>query len=323
MRIDPALRALRSDPAPQRSAQTALERVKSDWLCSEKNTEIFGDLARFGAGDELIECPALKGLVSVPESAIGFVGALVDMMLLQLGHHPLGQVPFRHQYSGKMAVLQLAAAGDAAISLVMYERSATAADPQTICFTDSERHEIVIAGSGKMTIVKRIAGTGQPSDLGTQPIHLGEGQHLSLRGMFETKFVSEVQDRLVVLRLSRTELAPEPSLEFRLRDGALVHRASGDKRDSRQEMILALLGNMGRKDAAPVMAEMASEGSDHLRWQALRECLALDTAAGFAALCAIARDPGDTLSPNAAALRAQLIEAHPQLAVWEDGLCPA
>ncbi|MGB3379361.1 MAG: hypothetical protein WBA55_11395, partial [Allopontixanthobacter sediminis] len=74
---------------------------------------------------------------------------------------------------------------------------------------------------------------------------------------------------------------------------------------------------------APVLADMARRGSDHLRWQALCECLALDTATGFSALCVIARDAGDTLSDRASSLRAQLIEAHPQLAEFEETLCPA
>jgi hypothetical protein len=61
-------------------------------------------------------------------------------------------------------------------------------------------------------------------------------------------------------------------------------------------------------------------GSAHLRWQAVRECLALDTARGFALLSRIAADPADDLSTSAGALRAQLVETYPQL---ESGPCPA
>ena len=51
---------------------------------------------------------------------------------------------------------------------------------------------------------------------------------------------------------------------------------------------------------------------DHLRWID-RECLALDTAAGFRALATLARLADDPLACPAGALRAQLVEAHPQL----------
>jgi hypothetical protein len=64
-------------------------------------------------------------------------------------------------------------------------------------------------------------------------------------------------------------------------------------------------------------------GDDSLRWQALRECLALDTAHGFRALAAVARTAGDSLAATAGALRAQLVEAHPQLLALEDDRCPA
>ena len=322
MRIDPALHALRSDPAPQRNAQIAMEQAKADWRDSPKIGEILTELARFGSGDHLDDCPALHGALTMLHSAAGFIGGLVNSLTLQMARHPLGQVPFRHQYSGGMAIMQLASAGDAAISLVMYERRSRA-QPETICFTDSERHEIVLAGTGEVQIVRRPSDTHKQANLASHSMLIGKGHSLSLGGMFETKFIAKVENCLVILRLSRTAKMAQPSLEFRLADGSLVHQTSGDKNDSRKEIMMALLGRMRRRDAAPVMAEMTLEGSDHLRWQALRECLALDTAQGFAALCEVAREPQDTLSANAGTLRAQLNETYPQLAFFEETLCPA
>lgn len=323
MRIDPALLALRSNPASHRTAQTSLEQAKADWRHDHPHSAIFVELERYGSGEDLANCPALRGMFGSVGNCAGMVGALVSRLLPQLAAHPLGQIPFRHQYAGGMAILQLAAAGEAAISLVMYERCASAAGPQTVCFTDTERHEIALAGAGTLQIVRRENAAVDSAKLSCRQMPIGRGQSLSLGGMLVTKYIEQVEGRLVILRLSRTAAAPQPSLEFRLSDGALVHRASGNKRDSQHEMMLSLLGRMGRKDAAPVMAEMTRQGSDHVRWQALRECLALDTAAGFAALSALARDAQDTLAASAGTLRAQLIGAHPQLAIWEKSLCPA
>ncbi|MXP45439.1 hypothetical protein [Allopontixanthobacter sediminis] len=322
MRIDPDLRALRSNPASQRIAQTALERCKSAWRESRDNAAVFAELVRYGRGDHLGDCPALRSLFANSERPLALVEGLVAEVLPQLAAHPLGQVPFRHQHSGGMAVLQLAASRGAVLSLVMYERCGAGPPPKTICFTDTERHEIAIAGAGTMQIIRRDRDAPQAS-LCTASIKFWPGHSLSLSGMFETKRVESVADRLVILRLGRTATAPKPSVEFRLDDGILVHQAAGDKRDSCHEMMVSLLGRMGRRDAAPVLADMARRGSDHLRWQALCECLALDTATGFSALCVIARDAGDTLSDRASSLRAQLIEAHPQLAEFEETLCPA
>ena len=88
--------------------------------------------------------------------------------------------------------------------------------------------------------------------------------------------------------------------------------------------MLALLGRMRRAEAAPTMAAMAREaGPDGLRWQALREALALDTAEGFRALCHVARASDDPLAMPAGALRAQLVEAHPELLALEKQPCRA
>jgi hypothetical protein len=86
--------------------------------------------------------------------------------------------------------------------------------------------------------------------------------------------------------------------------------------------MLALLGRMGRKDAAPAMAAMAREaGPENLRWQALREALALDAGEGFRALSGVARAADDPLAMPAGALRAQLVEAHPELLALEASPC--
>lgn len=110
--------------------------------------------------------------------------------------------------------------------------------------------------------------------------------------------------------------------EYALADGALLKQTAGEVRQSRHETMLALLGRMKRREAVPVMAAIACQsGADSLRWEALRESLALDTAQGFAALCALARSPLDPLAAPAGALRAQLVEAHPRLRAFEEERC--
>jgi hypothetical protein len=172
---------------------------------------------------------------------------------------------------------------------------------------------MVIAGAGSGTTVRRRADGG----FDREAITLVPGTRLSLETKRETLLITMVSHTLVSLRLTRLAEAPQSSREYRLSDGHMVAQAAGDPHASRHELMLAVLGRMGRADAAPVLAEMTRAGCEHVRWQALRECLALDTAEGFRALTAIARDPSDTFAPQAGALRAQLVEAHPQLAALE------
>ena len=77
-------------------------------------------------------------------------------------------------------------------------------------------------------------------------------------------------------------------------------------------MAMALLGRMGRRDAAGLLAQIASgEGNEHLRWQALRNALALDSAVGLAALEELSGRVGDALAMPAAKLHRQLVVEHP------------
>ncbi len=318
MRIDPIVRALRSDPAPQRKAQSKLQQARASWQEAPANRAALHQLAQFGSGEALADCPALQNLFFCPFAAAEFAASLVGAVVPKLSECALGHVPFRHQYSGGMAVIQVTEAGRAALSLVLYERTSQSSAAQTVCFTDSERHEMALAGSARMRLLSWTANTDGNAEISCEPLHFARGQALCLTGIHTTKQVEQVDGRLVVLRLSRTPAKPAPSMEFRLSDGALVHQASGNRQDSRHEMMLALLGKMGRSDAAPAMAAMTEDGSDHLRWQALRECLALDTGTGFAALSKLAANVGDSLAPQAAGLKDNLIRTYPALTLMEN-----
>src|SRR5690606_29933187 len=145
-------------------------------------------------------------------------------------------------------------------------------------------------------IARRTTRDGQ-GNFAHEDLELGAGGRLALDLSRHVLFVTRVETRLVSLRLHRTQFDPGPSQEHDLATGELRHQAAGEVRASRLETMLALLGRMGRTEAAPVMATMAREaGHDGLRWQALREALALDTAEGFRALCDVARASDDPLA---------------------------
>ena len=323
MHVDARLRALRGDAASQRKAQETLERARDEWKRSAPIASALVDLARWGEGAKLADCEMLAELFGKGGLARSVVGNLVRDQLAALVLHPLGQVPFRHQLSDGLAILQLAQAGSAAMSLIAYEDRASLGAESAICFSDGERHEIVLAGAGEAEILTIVEERGDAVTFTRQSVALGPGSSIYLAGAREAKRLTAIDSTVVVLRISRTPVRPEPSRQFDLATGRLLHRASGDRRESRHELAMALLGRMKHPGAASVFAGIAQdrEGSDHLRWQALRECLALDTAAGFAALTRLAADPADPLSRHACPLRAHLIAAHPQLE--ELARCPA
>ena len=318
MRIDPVLAQLRRDPAPQLRAQAALEAIRDGWRAKPVVAKILAGLDAYGRGAPLGECAVLENTLADLEFAGEVLGALLEPLLAGLCAHPLGHVPLRHQHSAGLGVLQLAIAGRATLSLVIYEAQPAARrqDAQSVCFAGGERHELCMAGSAQVRLLEILREEPGRSDLDCVARTIGAGDRLVFAGARHTKLVDRPLGRLVILRLARSEVSPGPAREYRLADGALVHCASGDREESRTEMAIAVLGALRRRDAVPAIAAVACDGSDHLRWQALCQALALDTGAGFALLTGIAGDPADPLAVPAGALRATLIERHPELALW-------
>jgi hypothetical protein len=80
-------------------------------------------------------------------------------------------------------------------------------------------------------------------------------------------------------------------------------------------MALGVLGAMGAATAIAPIRDFArqDEHDRDARWEAIRQLLALDSAAGVAVLNQLAEESADILSRPAAKLREQLIGAYPQL----------
>lgn len=325
MILHPDLRALRGDATPQRHAQAAMIAAAARWRASPVTAPVLADLDAFATCRDLAECPALAALFEEGDpAALALAGEFAALAADALARDPLGHVAFRHFTDGTISTLLLARKGNVTLALIAIDGEGlkTAPAPTTADFGPFETWERVLAGTGMAELVERRSSGEHGADLRRRAVALAPGKVICGDAERQAVMVRAVDGCLVSLRLQRRRRGAGLSREYRLADGALVHQAAGNPRDSRIELMLALLGRMGRADAAPLAATIATApGSTALRWQALRECLALDTAAGFAALTAVARCAEDELAPAAGALRSQLIEAHPQLA--EIAPCPA
>jgi hypothetical protein len=316
MRVDPAIADLRHERARQLRMQAAMFAVRDAWRHETRVAPVFTAFEAYAAGAPLADCAPLAELFAEGETAGHFVGRLCTALAKALARERFGQPPFRHAFDGALSTLLLARSGPARLSLLAQEPGEY--ETAGVLFSDAVRHEAVIAGEGR----GRLAARRPDGRLGHERVRLVPGARSALDLSHRALFVERVERRLVRLRLDRAAPSAAPVREYSLADGRLLSQSSGDVRQSRQEMMVSLLGRMKRAEAAPLIAEIAVEdGPDALRWQALREALALDTASGFAALCRIARSPLDPLAAPAGVLRAQLVEAHPELLVFEESLC--
>lgn len=324
MRIDPAITALQRDPSLQRQAQQAMIASCKDWRAEAAVAPLIEELVRFGNGASLDQCPALEACFAGndpgSEPAVELIDGLLNRMCAVLAREPFAQPPFRHAFDGNVSTLLLARSGRAQLVLHSREPGRWTADSAT--FSDALRYETVLAGSASAQILRRAIPPGdRPLDL--EAIALNSGARLALALGEQALHINCVERRLVCLRLHRFAANPAATRCHALADGRLLHQSAGDMASSRQEMMLAILGRMKRTEAVPEMAAVAlGPGDTSLRWQAVRECLALDSGAGFVALSTIARAADDPLCESAGALRAQLVEQYPELLQLEDGRCP-
>lgn len=318
MLIRPELKALRADDSPQRQIQQRLVAQSNDWRQQGAGAQIEAELLSLASGVALDELPALAALFKPDEpDAVDLVGGVNSWLLGELAAAPLGQVPLRHQCDRALATLVLARCHGASLALQAIDGAGLALKPsaQSVSFAANEHWERVLAGSALVDQVRITAHRPGGVELERASMRLTEGMIVHRQGREAAQIYTRVPGILVLLKLQRFDGSGAPSCEYALDDGRLLHQAAGSQRDSRLELTAALLGRMGRADAAPLLAAMAEEaGSPHLRWQALRECLGLDSGTGFAALTVLARRTDDPLAAPAGARRAQLLEAYPQLA---------
>ena len=326
MLIRDGIAALRGDDTPQRTAQGALLAAAASWRGRPDVAPVLDALGCYAQGAALAECPALAGLF-VAGVADAFARGLVATMTAVLADHPLGHIAMRYFTNGTTTTLLLGQAGDTTLSLVAIDGAGLARTPppRSVSFTPTQTTEHVLAGTGEMAFYTREPmPDGLPGQVRLmRSMHaVSEGMVVARDGAVQAAQTLRVSGRLVTLRLQRRTPGAGCMQEYDLGSGQLLHRATTSHTDSRRELMATLLGQMGRGDAVPVLADMArGAGVDSLRWQALRACIGLDTAAGFAALVAIANDDADPLTGPAAALRVQLVAAYPQLQELE--LCPA
>ncbi|MBA3054120.1 MAG: hypothetical protein FP826_04130 [Sphingomonadales bacterium] len=317
MRLAPQIRALLDDPAPLRRAQECHAAAFESWRTAGETAALFDAFAAFARGAPLAALPALSGLFDpAGGGAMRLAKGLVAGLLPALAAEPFGQVPVRHQTNRAVTRLMLARECDATLTLMVLDGAGLALEPpaRSISFAAAEEWDVVLAGRGEGRLVER-RGTASPV---AHPLELLPGVALGRDAAAEALLIDAASPSLVLLRLQRRRSAEAatPVREYDLASGGLLHQSASSPRESRHEIAVALLGRMGRKDAAPLLAEIAGETArgDSLRWQALRECLGLNTLAGFRALLAVARTQGDPLAAPAGALRAQLLEHYPALA---------
>lgn len=328
MELRQALTALREDDGECRKGQEAMARALAAWRIEPLVASVLEAMKRFGQGAALERCRPLAALFrSGGPEARAFADSFVAAGLAALDAHPLGQLRLPHGSRRAAPALLLAQSGRANLALAAYdgamlERMPT---PKTADFPPFETWIHVLSGEGEADLVL-CRDSDEALDEGrvllqSGTVKLEPGVTLYRHGSRETLQVRRARGSLVMLRLQRRFADAQPVREYSMPDGTLLHQAAAIEADSRRELAMSLLGRMGRRDAVPDMARIVcSTQSRSLRWEALRQILALDIAAGLALVGQVAADADDVLSDDARHLQAALLKTWPDLeriAPWQ------
>ncbi len=293
-------------------AQPLTDAALAAWRAGADVTALQAALARHDAGAALAELPDLAQLLSEAEPARALVEGFVAPLIAALRTEPLAQLPLGHSTTSGMARLRLASHGRTALTLAAHAPRARAV-PVTAVFDDGAAHEIILRGEGRALMHRLERGKLTSSEIALTP-----GTRLARHGADDARQIIAVFQPLLVLQLSREAAEPLPSREIALADGRLMTTISGCKHTSQQLMALGVLGALRYGPAVAAMADVARDCSAarDLRWEALRQCLALDAAKGLAVLAALAGNADDALHIPAAALQQQLLASRPELATF-------
>ena len=312
MNVDPAVAALRSDKASQRLLRAKMDSAHNQWMSDRRTARILDDLKRYSEGTELAQLDVLTSVLNSLDHACAFVRSWQSAFTRILRQFPLSQVPFPHHYADGFVNIHIANIGGASLSLSVYEEKPLLSSPRSAVFANREIHEIVLFGSGRVRLF-RLERNGDGTAITSREAEMRPGISFCTNGSDTPRQVTGVSGRLVVLKLSRLPEVAEPTREYSIETGQLLKQSSGNKRASQQEMAIAVLTAMDRKDAAPTLADMTRAGPDHLRWEALRHALALDFAEGWNAFESMAGNANDPLSTPADQLRERLLSTYPEL----------
>jgi hypothetical protein len=305
---------------------TALDTARRIWLARPDTVAVRRALERYAHGAVLSQCSVLRDLMVDRPTGLGLVETLITPVSNALKLDPMSEAPFRFRVSRGFARLELLRHEGASLNLAVYEplerkneaASSFSASPfstsnvsTSVIFSDREVHELVLAGKGSGFIYRH---TGEGA-LSSEARLWSAGDTIRCTDHGQTREILQVERALLLLELAREPQRPAPVREVALDTGETLRTASGDKSASEAMMALSVLGTLGDDSALEVMECMAlkREEAPDLRWEAVRQALALDARRGLDLLGRLAAGGPDPLAQPALSLRARLLQEQPEL----------
>lgn len=167
--------------------------------------------------------------------------------------------------------------------------------------------------SGRLTVMRMVAGRarlhrwsidGRAEERIVQP-----GDVLVLDGRAMAHWIEPIATSAVTLTATTMLDAAPLSREIRVADGALLRTAATDERAARAQLLLSFLRVDNRHEAGDRFEAATRDPAWFLRWDAMREWLALDAGAAWPRLVEMAKEDAHAEVRAAAAATLDLLAA--------------
>ncbi|WP_164117775.1 hypothetical protein [Sphingorhabdus sp. Alg239-R122] len=320
MHIGDALAALNSDSVYQDNLITHAAKLKTAWQESSDGMMVGTALDQIATLPK--EGSAAKKLAYQLVSESGWALRWLDFFTAAQQERPFLQPAFQHFTNGILHSVVIADTSHATLSLAALDgaalqqaKRATDGSADIVGFTPSTVYMKILCGSGEAEFYRKAElDSGATTCAASACEKVQPGKLVVIDGISESVRFARAHGHILMLRILLKPLNARPRQEFDAATGRLVFQASGDDRETRMQMMLALLRTMERSDAAPVMAMLSRRGSAYMRWQAVRETIATDTRTGVNELRHMAeQDDVPELQALAARTLADLESQYPQI----------
>lgn len=263
---------------------------------------------------------ALAPLADRYESATEVLDAAIAEMAASPGRGVAVPV-----HAGKgVASLRLYRDQDIAYSLMLHDRRAAPGEqdgqvqPISISFTGGwSRLTVVGGGPALATRYRRVSDDdGEPLRREDGRETLVPGRSITLANATEVLRFDSIAHDMATLRLTVRDPQCEQVRMFDAVTGRALGLRQAREEDGRARMLMTLLRSLRRGDAVPAIAATMAESPADLRWETMRECLALDARQARPLLVAMARqDPSPELRGLADRTFRWLADNYPELGV--------
>lgn len=245
---------------------------------------------------------------------IGWLRDRLGQAMALLAGDVFARPPLRPVGDSAFGGLLLAEAGPVRITLLVRRFEAAAASDATTALFAPGRMRLRILAAGGATIHRHYVNVSATEEAGgfaaatappcttAAPRPLVTGEIFALDTAREAISLTGGTGDVLMLELAVQPPSPLPVRAYDVESGRLVHVSASQRDSSFRGMALALLRTLGRADAVPLFTAETKAVDFAARWNAMRELVALDSAAAAAPLaCMAASDPHPEVRRAAAA----------------------